>query len=185
MDRELSPEDAAAEATDLERILGWDDVLDDATYYEILGLDQSATHDDLRHAFHRFALAFHPDVFRDADEDTQSRVRRVFERGVESYRMLIDERLRADYDLCLAKGELRLGHDLKREGVGVGAKSIDEVCRSPAAKLYAKRAAELIAEGELKAAHLELWRALRAEDGPNPELVERIQAVEDLMLLTR
>ncbi len=36
----------------------------------------------------------------------------------------------------------------------------------------------MLTQGDLKQAHLELWRAVRAEDGPNPELMERIEAVE-------
>lgn len=173
--------DEELERLDLERILDWDDVLDDASYYEILGLEQNAEHDAVRRAFHAFALGFHPDSFRAADEETQKQVQRVFERGVEAYRVLAERSLRAEYDLALAKGELRLGRGEKRPGVGTGAKSLDELCLSPGAKLYAKRAEELIGQGNLRQAQFELWRALRAEESANPELVERIQALESLI----
>jgi curved DNA-binding protein CbpA len=172
--------DDELERLDLERLVEWADVLDDASYYEILGLTQDAPPDLVRHAFHEFALGFHPDSFRLADEDTQARVRRVFERGVEAYRALSTPALRGEYDLALATGQLRLGRSDKREGVGVGAKTLDEICRSPGAKLHARRTDELIAQGKLKEAIFELWRALRAEDGPNPELIERIQALETM-----
>lgn len=173
--------DAELERLDLERLLDWADVLDDASYYEILGVTADAPLEDVRRAFHEFALGFHPDSFLGADDETQGHVRRVFERGVEAYRALSDAKRRADYDLALAKGELRLGRHEKREGVGVGAKSLDELCRAPGAKLYARRGEELIGQGKLREASFELWRALRAEDGPNPELIERIQALETLM----
>jgi curved DNA-binding protein CbpA len=166
------------EALDLVRLIEWDETLDRVSYYEILGLSQSDDRDQLRHAFHAFALAFHPDSFQGFDSEVQSRAQRVFERGVEAYRALTDPERRSDYDLALAKGELRLGKRVRREGVGVGAKSLDEVCRSPGAKLHAKRAEQMLTQGDLKQAHLELWRAVRAEDGPNPELMERIEAVE-------
>jgi len=165
---------------DLARILDWDEVIDQVSYYEILGLDASADREQVRHAFHAFALAFHPDSFRNENVETQASVRRVFERGVEAYRALSDADLRSNYDLGLAKGELRLGQGVRREGVGVGARSLDEVCRAPGAKLHARRAEQLISKGDLQEAKVELWRALRAEDGPNPELVERIEAVEAL-----
>jgi curved DNA-binding protein CbpA len=172
--------DDELERLDLERLVEWADVLDDATYYEILGLAPDADPELVRHAFHHFALGFHPDSFRHSDEETQARVRRVFERGVEAYRALSSPTLRGEYDLALATGQLRLGRGEKREGVGVGAKSLAEVCRSPGAKLHARRADELIAQGKLKDAVFELWRSLRAEDGPNPELIERIQALETM-----
>lgn len=166
------------EALDLARLVEWDDALDRISYYEILGLEQGDDRDRLRHAFHAFALAFHPDSFQGFDPDVQARAQRVFERGVEAYRALADPERRSAYDLALAKGELRLGKQVRREGVGVGARSLDEICRSPGAKLHAKRAEQMLTQGDLKQAHLELWRALRAEDGPNPELMERIEAVE-------
>jgi curved DNA-binding protein CbpA len=173
---DLDPVDL--EALDLARLAEWDDALDEISYYEILGLEQGDDRERLRHAFHAFALAFHPDSFQGFDADVQARAQRVFERGVEAYRALSDPERRSAYDLALAKGELRLGQQVRREGVGVGAKSLDEICRSPGAKLHAKRAEQMLTQGDLKQAHLELWRALRAEDGPNPELMERIEAVE-------
>ena len=166
------------EALDFARLAEWDATLDRVSYYEILGLSQSDDRERVRHAFHAFALAFHPDSFQGSDPETQARVQRVFERGVEAYRALADPERRSDYDLALAKGELRLGKRVRRDGVGVGARSLDEICRSPGAKLHAKRAEQMLTQGDLKQAHLELWRAVRAEDGPNPELMERIEAVE-------
>jgi curved DNA-binding protein CbpA len=177
----MMPSDDELERLDFERLAEWADVLDDASYYEILGLSQDASIDQVRRAFHDFALGFHPDSFRLADDESQARVRRIFERGVEAYRALASETIRAEYDLALATGQLRLGRNEKREGVGVGAKSLNDVCRSPGAKLYARRGEELIAQSKLKEAIFELWRALRAEDGPNPELIERIQALEALV----
>lgn len=173
---DLDPVDL--EALDLARLTDWDATLDRVSYYEILGLSQSDDRERVRHAFHAFALAFHPDSFQGFDPETQARVQRVFERGVEAYRALADPERRSEYDLALAKGELRLGKRVRREGVGVGARSLDEICRSPGAKLHAKRAEQMLTQGDLKQAHLELWRAVRAEDGPNPELMERIEAVE-------
>jgi curved DNA-binding protein CbpA len=178
-DDELSEDELAR--LDLERLVQWAEVLDDASYYEILDLSPDAGLEAVRAAFHRFALGFHPDAFHAADDGTRAEVRRVFERGVEAYRALADPTRRSDYDLALAKGQLRLGRQERHEGVGVGAKSLDEVCRAPGAKLHARHSSELISEGKLKEATFELWRALRAEDGPNPELIERIQALEAMM----
>jgi|SRR5688572_19359807 len=172
------------EAGDLERLRAWEEVLDDSTYYELLGVLEIADADAIRSAFHEFALGFHPDAHPSLDERDRTRLVRVFQRGVEAYRVLADAEARARYDLALAKGELRLVRGTSQR-VATGARSIDDVCRSPGAKLHAQRAEALITQGQLREAVNELFRALRAEDGPNPELVERIDAVTALIRLSQ
>ncbi len=164
---------------DVSALPGWEEVLDDSSYYEILGVLEIADAQAIREAFHEFSLGFHPDAYPGVSEDVQARLTRIFQRGVEAYRVLSVPETRAAYDLALAKGELRLeGGGATR--VETGARSLDELCRSPGAKLYAKRAEELIAAGELEKATTELYRALRAEEGENQELLERIHAVAQL-----
>ena len=72
----------------LERLLAWDEVLEDSSYYEILGVLEICDDQALRTAYHQFALSFHPDLFRDQPESIQARVRRIFQRGTEAYRVL-------------------------------------------------------------------------------------------------
>ncbi len=168
--------------------MAWDGVLDDASYYEILGVLEIADADAIRSAFHEFSLAFHPDAQSRGDDAARRIALRVFRRGVEAYQALIVPERRAAYDLALAKGELRLDVDsdgTTADRADTGARSLDELCRSKAAKLYAKRAEARITEGDLAAATHELFRALRAEDGENPELAERIAALTALSRLGR
>jgi curved DNA-binding protein CbpA len=167
---------------DVNALPEWEEVLDDASYYEILGVLEIADAQAIREAFHEFSLGFHPDAHPGVSGDIQARLTRVFQRGVEAYRVLSVPETRAAYDLALAKGELRLERG-EATRVETGARSLDELCRSPGAKLYAKRAEELIAAGELEKATNELFRALRAEEGENPELLERIHAVTQLSRL--
>jgi curved DNA-binding protein CbpA len=169
-------------ALDLERLVAWDEILDDASYYEILGLLELADADAIRAAFHEFALAFHPDTQSDLDAGARALVQRIFQRGVEAYRVLSVPELRSAYDLALAKGELRLEGDTSRRE-NTGARSLDELCRSAGAKLHAKRAEDFITQGELGRAADELLRALRAEDGANPELAERLGALNAFVRL--
>jgi curved DNA-binding protein CbpA len=173
-------------ALGLDRLRAWDAVLDDATYYEILGVLEAADHDAIRRAFHDFSLAFHPDAQPRGDEEGRAIALRIFRRGVEAYRALSVPDQRAAYDLALAKGEVRLGKGPSRveDRAPGAARSLDELCRSPGAKLYAKRAEDFITAGDLKAATHELLRALRAEDGDNPELAERIAALTTLSRLS-
>jgi DnaJ-class molecular chaperone len=168
-----------SEEADIERLYEWAAVLDAANYYELLGLLEIADEAAVKVAFHEFALAFHPDAHTDYDPHTSEVCRRVFQHGAEAYRVLSNPVLRSRYDLALAKGQLRLGgSEVPRvANVGVGAKSLDELCRTASAKRYASRADELISEGDLSGAKRELLLALR-EDGANPELAERLDALD-------
>jgi len=168
-----------ADQADIERLYEWAAVLDASNYYELLGVLEIADDHAVKVAFHEFALAFHPDAHTDYDRATAEVSLRVFQRGAEAYRVLSNPVLRPRYDLALAKGQLRLGgSEVPRlANVGVGAKSLDELCRTASAKRYAGRADELITQGDLSGAKRELQLALR-EDGENPELSERLDALD-------
>ena len=168
-----------AEQANIERVYEWAAVLDDSTYYELLGVLEIADDAAIKVAFHEFALAFHPDAHLEYDFHTAGVLRQVFQRGAEAYRVLSHPELRPRYDLALAKGQLRLGgSDVPRvANVGVGAKSLDELCRTASAKRFAMRADELISQGDLTGAKRELMLAIR-EDGANPELAERLDALD-------
>jgi DnaJ-class molecular chaperone len=168
-----------SEQADLERLYEWAAVLDASSYYELLGLLEIADDAAVKDAFHEFALAFHPDAHPDYDSQTAEVSRQVFQRGAEAYRVLSHPQLRPRYDLALAKGQLRLGgSEVPRvANVGVGAKSLDELCQTASAKRFASRADQLISEGDLGGAKRELLLALR-EDGHNPELHERLDALD-------
>jgi len=167
-----------ADQADIERLYEWAAVLDAASYYELLGLLEIADDEAVNVAFHEFASAFHPDAHHGCDRQTAEVFKRVFQRGAEAYRVLSNPTLRPQYDLALAKGQLRLGGEPPRvPNVGVGAKSLDELCRTASAKRYARRADELISQGDLSGAKRELQLALR-EDGENPEIAERLDALD-------
>jgi curved DNA-binding protein CbpA len=164
---------------DIERIFEWDALIDDSSYYEVLGLLEIADQAAIRKAFHEFAVAFHPDAFPEADEETADALRRVFQRGAEAYRVLSQPDSRADYDLLLAKGQLRFDATLAPPPLARNSdiRSLDELCRSPGARRFAKRAEELISAGDLTGAKRELQMALR-EDGENADLAERLDAID-------
>lgn len=168
-----------ADELDLARVYEWHSVLDESNYYELLGVLEIADDAAVKTAFHEFALAFHPDAHPEYDYHSADVLRAVFQRGAEAYRVLSHPALRPQYDLALAKGQLRLGgSDVPRvANVGVGAKSLDELCKTASARRYASRAAQLISEGDLTGAKRELMLALR-EDGENPELAERLDALD-------
>jgi molecular chaperone DnaJ len=65
------------------------------TYYEILGVNEDAQPEDIRHAYRRLVREFHPDV---SGGDTSLPFRQV----VQAYETLSDEQRRRSYDEQLA-----------------------------------------------------------------------------------
>ncbi|MGC4088879.1 MAG: J domain-containing protein [Polyangiaceae bacterium] len=163
---------------DRKRIDEWEETLDYSSYYELLGLLEIADEAAIRRAFHDFSQAFHPDAHPDADERTASRLRRLFQRGAEAYRVLVRPDSRADYDLSLAKGQMRLGIPSIPPGTVSSVRSLDELCQTASGKLHATKADRLISQGDLREAKRELLLAWRAEPEPDPELGERLDALD-------
>ena len=65
-------------------------------FYEILGLERSASQDDIRRAFRKLAMAHHPD--RVADEAGKAESEATFKRIAAAYEVLSDPEKRAKYD---------------------------------------------------------------------------------------
>ena len=75
-----------------------DDVMTDKRdYYEVLGVDKSASSGDLKNAFRRLARKYHPD--RSTEENAEERFKEI----QEAYAVLSDDNKRAQYD--------RFGHE--------------------------------------------------------------------------
>lgn len=162
---------------DFDRILEWAELIDESNYYEILGVLEIADAGAIKNAFHEFALAFHPDAHPQVDDEVQSLLRQIFQRGVEAYRTLSNDALRAEYDMALARGQLRLSEESRPAELD-GVKSLTDLCRTKSAKLAAARADRLINEGKLAEAKTELQMAIHHEASANPELRERLEALE-------
>ncbi len=76
-------------------------------YYEILGVDKNASKDDIKKAYKKLALKFHPDRNK-GDKDSEEKFKEVGE----AYSVLSDDNKRAKYD--------RFGHEGMRGGSGGG-----------------------------------------------------------------
>jgi DnaJ family protein C protein 7 len=70
-------------------------------YYEIVGVDVNSTMNEIRKAYKRKALDYHPDRHVDASEDERLEYKRKFQDVGEAYEVLSDHNKRARYDKSL------------------------------------------------------------------------------------
>ncbi len=65
----------------------------DNDYYQVLGLDKTASQEDIKKSFRTLALRYHPDKNKNSEES-----KAIFLTIVEAYEILSDEKLRKEYD---------------------------------------------------------------------------------------
>ncbi len=128
-----------------------DERLDKVDYYALLGVARDEGVARIRDAFHKFALRFHPDQHLD-DPDAQKRALRIFKRGSEGYRVLLDPVLRARYDDALGRGEVRLSAEAERQETVREAQVAlpDEDPLPPEVQPIFDQATAALARGDLK-----------------------------------
>jgi curved DNA-binding protein CbpA len=169
-------------------LAGWIAVLDALSYYEIFGVDRTASSDEIRDAFHRFSGYMHPDrhVGRPAAEREQ--VATIFKRGTEAYMVLSDPALRGRYDAQLSAigaggstAAQRLSGSLSRPPPkSAGPPKLEDAVRSPSARPFARRAEELMQAGDFRQAKLQLVMANHM-DPENEALTEALREAEAVL----
>lgn len=138
-----------------------DDRLDQLDYYELLRIEPTATTDDVRRAFHDFALRYHPDRYAGAPPEKLERAAQIYRRGAEAYRVLTNLEQRKRYDQQIASGELRYVEPVEAS-VPKGAAGVLEV-RSARARPFVAKALEAEKKGDLAQARLNFGMALQHE----------------------
>jgi DnaJ-class molecular chaperone len=72
--------------------------LNSEDFYAILGLDQSATDDDIRRSYKRLALKYHPDKQGSKSDEEKKDAENKFKKVAEAYEILSDKKKRRIYD---------------------------------------------------------------------------------------
>ena len=67
-------------------------------YYDVLGISRQATPEDIKKAYRRLALQWHPDRHPDRNPDGKQEAEEKFKEASEAYSVLSDPQKRAQYD---------------------------------------------------------------------------------------
>jgi curved DNA-binding protein CbpA len=166
-----------------EQIRAWVEVAKKKNYYEILGLFPGAGDDEIKAAFHKFALRFHPDQLVDDGDSVVDAGAELFKRGVEAYNILIKRELRERYDVELRKGRLRMDIDsMPSAPPPPPMRTLEMIAKTPGGKKYAAKADRLLSIGKLEEARIQLTSAFQQEP-TNHELQERINILYEALAL--
>lgn len=151
-----------------------DDRLDNLDYYELLRLEPTATADEVRRAFHEFAMRFHPDRYAGAPPDKLERASQIYRRGAEAYRVLTSTEQRTRYDKLLAEGRLRYEDpSAAEERAAKKPPGVLDV-KSLKARPFLQKALEAEKRGDLANAKLNFGMALQHEPD-NAALKQRLE----------
>lgn len=154
--------------------------LEEATdYYTLLGIIRTATSDQIRSAFHRFARDHHPDNFLGSPEEAE-RHTMLYQEASEAYRVLLDPTKRQLYDEGLAKGETRYREDRLRETRRSMRPPGGVMLRSSKARAFFTRAHRAMKAQDWPQAKLNLKMAIQHEPD-NEELQRKLEEVLERM----
>jgi DnaJ-class molecular chaperone len=148
-------------------------------YYQLLGIIRTATSDQIRSAFHRFARDHHPDNFIGSAEETE-RHTMLYQQASEAYRVLLDSTKRQLYDEGLVKGQTRYRDDRLRETRRSMRPPGGVMLRSSKARAFFTRAHRAIKAEDWPQAKLNLKMAIQHEPD-NEELQRKLEEVLERM----
>lgn len=143
------------------------DPLEQLDYYTLLQVEASASVDQVRQAFHRFAAKYHPDRFLGggAEPAKVERAAQIYRRGAEAYRVLCDPGLRRQYDAGLARGQLRYDPNAEAPPPPAVVGQWPIKVKSPVARPFATKAEQAYKAGDFGNAKVNLKLALAKDPG--------------------
>lgn len=156
--------------------MGIVDVLDERSYYQLLGVESAANPSDIGESYYRIVKVVHPDRHaRERDPRHKKALIRLYARLGEAHKVLTDPMLRRAYDEGLTQGHTRL----RQQDAHKEQQIVDRRDPSSAqARQLLGRAEVLLAEQDYRGAHGQLKFALQLEPGSAvlKAAVERVDA---------
>jgi curved DNA-binding protein CbpA len=162
--------------------LAWAESLETMSYYEILRVPEDASPVEIQQAFHELSLRCHPDRFVDEGPEVAQAAAAVFKRTAEAYNVLRKPAFRRRYDAELKKGQLKLDEHAVEQKERHEQRTLFMIARTPSAKKHAAKADELLAQGKLDEARVQLITA-NQHDPNNDELKERLEILYEALML--
>jgi curved DNA-binding protein CbpA len=162
--------------------LAWAESLASLSYYDVLRVAADASPADIQKAFHALSLRCHPDRFVDDGPEVAGAAAAVFKRAAEAYHVLRRPDLRKRYDAELTRGKLTLDEHAAPQKKQHEQRTLFMIARSPRAKKFAAKADELLSQGKLDEARIQLVSAT-SDEPDNEELKERLQILYEALML--
>ncbi|MEY4510799.1 MAG: hypothetical protein RLZZ450_2921 [Pseudomonadota bacterium] len=155
------------------------DPLEALDYYTLLSIDASATPDDVRRAFHRFAAKYHPDRFLSvgAGASKVERANQIYRRGAEAYKVLTDGPRRKLYDVQLSQGKVRFDANAEAPPEPTQLNKWPIKVKSPMARPFATKAEQAYKAGDWGTCKVNLRMAL-SKDAGNAQIALLLVEVE-------
>jgi len=151
------------------RVMALAQSLDTMSYYHLLGVEQTATREEVEAAYYRRAKTMHPDRHAYQTDPTCTRALvRLYARFGEGFRVLRSAELRPLYDQELAAGRVRLSADAQHQ------RRIEESGpdpRAPHVRILFDKARALLDREDVTGARAQLQLAAQFE--PDSKAVQR------------
>lgn len=152
--------------------------IENATYYEILGLGGDATVAQVKDVYYKLAARYHPDLYGHLLEgEAKKLLVSLYARVVEAYQVLSAPAKRALYDRNLAAGKLRYTTDDER---AESMRSKEPTFGHPNTKRFYLLGVEALRGGNAKAAVQNFKMALGLEP-ENPSIREGLAQAEEAL----
>jgi DnaJ-class molecular chaperone len=136
--------------------------LSQKSYYQLLGVERSASELEVRTAYYHMVARFHPDLYGDIlDTGTRSRLVSLYSRLVEGYRVLRDATKRVQYGKMLEQGKMRWTLEEER----APRRDPEAEIGNPSARRFFKLGRSALTAGDAKGAVMNLKLALSVEPG--------------------
>lgn len=96
-------------------------------YYEVLGVDKSASAQDIKKAYRKVAMQYHPDRQNGKSDAEKKEAEEKFKEAAEAYSVLSDEQKRQQYDQFGFNGPGGFGGQGGFGGFGAGGMNMDDI----------------------------------------------------------